>query len=169
MAEEKRFAKSLEEVAKHFGVSETVLRRWKDKGCPHLDEKPYDLRAIAEWLQPQTQEKERWRVDARLKVLGVIVAVAAPVIAGLFLLARKDGSKPQRGHEAGAAKPGGEMSLDDELMGKTLDEARVLVARRKMTLRVMMEDGKSLLGTLEENPNRVDVGIRNGRIIRVQR
>ena len=46
-----RRARNYPEVASHFRVTKYRVSQWKQQGCPALLSRPYDLEAIADWLQ----------------------------------------------------------------------------------------------------------------------
>jgi hypothetical protein len=172
MAEPQQFASSLGEVATHFGIPLSVVRRWRDEGgCPHLKREPYDLKAIAAWAEqrtdasnPNAQEETRWWcLDNKFKALGII----APIIFGIIIYFLTLSSKNTAKQDIDDTKVGKTRGPHDDLIGKTLPEARGMLGLKQMTVRVVIEDGKDLLVTMDHRTNRVDVEIRDGRIVRV--
>ena len=54
----------------------------------------------------------------------------------------------------------------DELIGKTLEEAKEIIDR-SIRIRINKEDGVSYFGTCDMNPNRLNVEIENKLISKI--
>lgn len=64
MAKAKQKAKTLGDVAQHFGVSLTALQKWKAAGCPLGSAGSRDLEAIAKWREARKAAQQQQRDDA---------------------------------------------------------------------------------------------------------
>src|SRR5215510_13816616 len=98
---------TLADAARHFGVSQDVVERWRAAGCPGLAEAPGDFEAASRWREelligtsPQQLELEIRRLerDKRLEeikqlrasrrtqwITPAALATLVPLLAGLIL------------------------------------------------------------------------------------
>lgn len=56
----------------------------------------------------------------------------------------------------------------ERLIGLQKDEARSQCERQGYKMRIVMEDGKASLGSMEYLPNRINVVVRNDKIQKIQ-
>jgi len=173
MGEQRQFVSSLEEVATHFGTPLSVILRWRDIGdCPHLKREPYDLTPITTWaeqradaLNPIAQvEATWWCVDNKFKALGIIALIIFAISIGFFTFTSMY-TPEQDIVDAGVVKESGPYA---DLIGKTVPEARNILGLKKMRLRVVIEDGKSLMVTSDHRLDRLNVEMRDGRVVAVR-
>jgi hypothetical protein len=172
MGEHRQFVSCLGEVATHFGMPLSVILWWRDNGnCPHLKREPYDLKAITTWAEQRADalnlnaqtDATWWCVDNRFKALAIIALPICAIIIGLLTLSSKY-TPEQEIVDAGVVKVAGPY---DDLIGKTLPEARHILGLKKKFLRVVIEDGKGGAVTADIRGNRLNVEIRDGRVVRV--
>jgi hypothetical protein len=55
--------------------------------------------------------------------------------------------------------------MDDDLIGLSVTEAKAVLAKRDMILRVVKRDGRPCIGTRDVRPNRVNVIVDNNVIV----
>ncbi|MEO0448503.1 MAG: hypothetical protein AAF191_20770, partial [Verrucomicrobiota bacterium] len=70
--------------------------------------------------------------------------------------------------EDGSAEAEGE-GKDAEFIGLSLKEGESLAKQKKLAYRTVEIDGESLVVTMDYDPNRVNVSIAKGKIIKVTR
>ena len=55
----------------------------------------------------------------------------------------------------------------DQLIGLTIEQARTVAAENKRSIRIRREDGKSYIGTDDFDGERINVEVREGRVVEV--
>lgn len=81
---------SLTSVAQHFGVSAHQVRRWRERGCPALQERPYDLAEIETWRAGLETTRVEQRSEGASEVAMTTFrrwtrpAISVPAIASLL-------------------------------------------------------------------------------------
>jgi hypothetical protein len=55
-----------------------------------------------------------------------------------------------------------------EIIGKTIAEANAICEVNGYMMRIMEQDGESLIGTCELRSNRINVAVLNGNVIKLQ-
>jgi hypothetical protein len=128
---------------------------------------PFLKAELTETLAASDLRPPNWRFRVTLSIICATLVILTIVgfvwYTGWFGWANK--SVPKQ--DADDAKPVTEKNLSEELIGKTPAEARSMLGQKGMSLRVMLEDGKRQIVKMDLKTNRVNVEVRNGRIIRV--
>lgn len=87
---------STKKVAKHFDVSSSMVREWKENECPELQSPPYDLDAISMWLRSRERGQfgHRWKyIFAACAVIPVLITSIVGLIGIIDWARAFDGPK----------------------------------------------------------------------------
>lgn len=54
-----------------------------------------------------------------------------------------------------------------DIIGKNINEARGIATSKGLTIRVMEEDGESYVGTCDFRPDRINVVVKEGKVVEI--